>query len=133
MPEKQPRFFRAGCYSNVCSQMAPRGAASLYIEYSSLRRLPRQTPDVSGEYAVRWLKSMGVLGKRAKLLIEVRLGIDCGYVLYDLHRNAAVKTLQQYYRKHAIHSIGRYGSWEYSSMEDAMNQGKVTAELLNDC
>jgi protoporphyrinogen oxidase len=131
VPDKEPRFFRAGSYSHACSGMAPRGATSLYIESSYPTRVPPKTAAMTGAYALRWLKRMGVLPPKARLAVETSLRIDCGYVLFDPQRHSAVETLQRYFRKHGIHSIGRYGSWEYSSMEDAMNQGKVTAEALN--
>jgi hypothetical protein len=32
--------------------------------------------------------------------------------------------------RRGIHSIGRYGRWEYGSMEDAIHQGMETAAAL---
>jgi protoporphyrinogen oxidase len=131
VPEKEPAFFRAGCYSNVCPDMAPDGAASLYIEYSFLRKVRHRDPRLTGEYAVGWLKRIGAMGPRGKLLTQANLPIRYGYILYDQNRGRAVRTIQKYLRKNRIYSIGRYGAWEYSSMEDAMEQGRRTAEFLN--
>jgi protoporphyrinogen oxidase len=131
VPEKEPAFFRAGCYSNVCANMAPKGAGSMYVEYSYVKRVPRNHPRHTGAYALHWLKKIGAVGPRSRLMTEMNLPIPYGYVLYDHSRDAAVATIQKYLRKNRIHSIGRYGSWEYSSMEDAMEQGRMTAEQLN--
>ncbi len=131
VPEKQPAFFRAGCYSNACAAMAPPGGSSLYVEYSFLRRVPRHDRHLTGAYAVPWLKRIGAMGPRGRLLTQMNLPIEYGYVLYDHNRDRAVAVIQKYLRKNAVHSIGRYGSWEYSSMEDAMEQGRRTAEMLN--
>jgi len=131
VPEKEPAFFRVGCYSNVCPELARPGCASLYVEYSYRRRVPPHHPALTGAYALRWLKKMGVVGPRGRVLTEMNLPIEYGYVLYDHHRDKAVAAIQKYLRSHDVYSIGRYGSWEYSSMEDAMEQGRRTAELLN--
>ena len=34
---------------------------------------------------------------------------------------------QDYLRENSIHSIGRYGAWEYSTMGQAITEGKQTA------
>ena len=84
-----------------------------------------------GERAFAWLKEIGVVGVKGRLVTQMCVPIDFGYVLYDHNRSQAVAAIQNYLRKNAIYSIGRYGAWEYSSMEDAMDQGRRTAELLN--
>jgi len=132
--EDPPAFFRVGCYSNACPTLVPTrgdGTGSLYIEYSYPKRIPEDTPEIDAEAAVEWLKGTGMLGPSAKICTAVRLHIDYAYVVYDKNRKAAVATIKRYMRRHGIHTIGRYGSWEYSSMEDAMEQGRATAELLN--
>jgi hypothetical protein len=72
-----------------------------------------------------------MLGPRAKIRFAEPLRIDCAYVTYDRARKDAVATIKRFALRHGIHSIGRYGAWEYSSMEDAMEQGRQTAETLN--
>ena len=131
VPEKKPAFFRVGCYTNACPSMAPSGCASLYVESSFLKRIPKNHQALDAAYAMKELKKIGAIGPRGKLLTAMNLPIHYGYVLYDHQRDKAVATIQRYLRKNNVHSIGRYGSWEYSSMEDAMEQGRQTAELLN--
>ena len=74
---------------------------------------------------------MGLVGPRAQMRTAIYTPIPYGYVTYDVNRMRAVKTILDYYKAHDISSIGRYGAWEYSSMEDAMEYGRKTAELLN--
>jgi protoporphyrinogen oxidase len=58
------------------------------------------------------------------------LDIPCAYVIYDHQHRDIVTTAREFLIEHDIHSIGRYGAWEYSGMEDAIWQGKLTAEQI---
>jgi hypothetical protein len=49
-------------------------------------------------------------------------------VIYDHDRSCARRTLVEYLNSFGIHSIRRYGNWEYSGMEEAMMQGKMAIE-----
>ena len=63
-----------------------------------------------------------------KLLAEKCFDIKCAYVIYDKNRKKLVEQITNYLRENDIYTIGRYGSWEYSGMEDAMLQGSNTAK-----
>jgi hypothetical protein len=52
-------------------------------------------------------------------------------VIYDHDRFRARQTLMEYLNRIGIHSIGWYGNWEYSGMEEAMMQGKLAIEYQN--
>jgi hypothetical protein len=66
-----------------------------------------------------------------EILIRDIVRIDCAYVLYDLKRTQALQTIFPYLHRHNIFSIGRYGAWEYNSMEGAILAGKQIAEKLS--
>ncbi|HSW46984.1 MAG TPA: NAD(P)-binding protein, partial [Phycisphaerae bacterium] len=95
VPEKEHAFFRVGCYSNVCPNLAPPGCASLYVEYSFMKRVPSGHLALKGAYAIKRLKKMGAIGPKGKLLTEYNLPIEYGYVLYDHNRAKAVATIQK--------------------------------------
>ena len=44
----------------------------------------------------------------------------------------ARETVMEFLESCDIHSIGRYGSWTYDSMEGALVQGRDTAKILAD-
>ena len=52
------------------------------------------------------------------------------YVLFDRYRGRAVKELLTELERRGISSIGRYGLWEHTSMEDAIAQGQQVAMRL---
>ena len=53
--------------------------------------------------------------------------VPCAYVLYDRHRAKVLPGILRELESRGVHSIGRYGAWEYGTMEDALWQGRETA------
>ena len=76
------------------------------------------------------LEKVGILRKGDKIGVEVVFDIPCAYVLYDQERRRSVAEIQRFLREHQILSAGRYGAWEYSSMEDAIVGGTTAAREL---
>jgi protoporphyrinogen oxidase len=52
------------------------------------------------------------------------------YVYFDRHRARVLPAILAELERRGIYSIGRYGAWEHTSMEDAIGQGKRLAERL---
>jgi hypothetical protein len=131
VPQSEIPFYRVGCYSNVDAGLAPEGAGSFYVEFSYRKRIPASAFRIDPEAVVEHMKRIGLVGPQARVLTAVYTPIEYAYVTYNHDRKAAVRTLLNFYQAHGVYSIGRYGAWEYSSMEDAMEMGRQTAELLN--
>ncbi|MDX1778547.1 MAG: hypothetical protein R3339_06680 [Thermodesulfobacteriota bacterium] len=72
-----------------------------------------------------------MIGGRDEIVVEDAVDIPYAYVVYDNQRRKILPELISYLKKHDIFTIGRYGSWEYMSMEDTLLQGKAVAEELN--
>ncbi len=128
-PEKAFPFYRVGYSSSFSPHLTPKGASSLYIEVArkagervDLDRLERQILD--------GLRACGILRPGDKLLARVWLPIKCGYVVYDFERTPAVETIFAHLRRKGVESIGRYGGWKYSFMEETILDGKKCAERL---
>ena len=56
--------------------------------------------------------------------------IEVGYVVYDFARTPSVKTIFRHLAGLGVESIGRYGAWKYSFMEETLLDGKRCAERL---
>jgi protoporphyrinogen oxidase len=54
--------------------------------------------------------------------------IDYAYVIFDHHYYEAVSEVRAFLEQQRIVSAGRYGGWNYSSMEDALLFGRDGAE-----
>ena len=44
------------------------------------------------------------------------------YVVYDDQRSAALSALQSYLKSLGVHSIGRFGQWDYFNMDVCIKQ-----------
>jgi len=128
-PEPEFSFYRLGFPSNSSPRVAPPGASSVTAEvaFSAARPLDRAA-------TVRQVKAdlerIGILRRGERIEVEAIFEIPCAYVLYDHARRGAVDSIQAYLRSRGILSVGRYGAWEYSSMEDAITGGREAAELI---
>ena len=52
------------------------------------------------------------------------------YVLYDANYGQAKAKVMEFLTGAGIRTAGRYGNWEYSSMEDALLGGRGAAEQV---
>jgi protoporphyrinogen oxidase len=124
VPEERYPFYRVGCYSHFSPAMAPAGKANLYIELAD-----RADPDLPS-----------LLPRVAEALVEMKMirtpgaiefararRIDYAYVVFDHQYFASLETLTPFLEAHGIVSAGRYGGWNYSSMEDALLFGRTAA------
>jgi hypothetical protein len=58
--------------------------------------------------------------------------IPHAYVLYDDAYGPAKTEILRFLEHARILTAGRYGQWEYSSMEDAILGGRASARVLNE-
>ncbi len=130
-PEKDKPFYRIGCTSNFSGGVAPQGTSCLYIETSlrsdrshDVNDLVRQTTES--------LKSCGLLRSGDRILAGMPVLLKYAYVVYNSARKKAVERIHHYLNARDVYSFGRYGSWIYSSMEDAVLEGKQHAEKLQE-
>ena len=127
VPEDHYPFYRIGAYSNFSDQMAPKGKACLYIELAD-RRAPdmsRLVPEVTAG-----LVELGFIDHPTQVLFALERTIEHAYVIYDHAYYASVETVQAFLKERNILSIGRYGGWNYSSMEDALLYGCSAANTV---
>ncbi len=130
-PEKEFVFYRVGFPVSFTKAAAPSGCSSLYLEIAvrpgepwDEERLFRQARD--------GLIGAGILSPSDRILARAAFHIDPAYVIYDDHRRARLPGIFKELAARGIHSIGRYGSWYYNSMEDSLADGRHLAlEILS--
>jgi len=129
-PEEKIPFFRTGFPTNFSTDVAPPGRTSIYAEisYSGNKRLDQEK---TSRDTIQHLKELGIVGQERTIETCVPMDIKYGYVIYDTDRTGAVETILNYLKGCKIHSVGRYGSWRYMSMEDVILEGRTAAEYLN--
>lgn len=128
-PERKYRFYRVGFPMNFSEKMTPKGHSSMYVE---IGYKPGETPDDKKARAdiMKGLYDCGLLRKTDRIVTEKILHIPVAYVTYDVNRTAATQKLLSYLESEKIFSIGRFGGWKYSYMEEAILEGQKTAEHI---
>ena len=129
-PEPAYPFYRVGFLSNFSPHVAPKGTSSIYVEISYLPSHPPSIDQVREETISR-LIDCGVLRADDEIVAEKTLIIKHAYVIYDLFRHQHLSSLIQFLRSKHIYPIGRYGRWEYATIEEAILQGREVAQKLS--
>lgn len=131
-PEKAFPFYRMGFWHNLCPSSVPVGKTAVYGELSYL---PSKTPFKKAyQHAQRSVNQMlTFLGlSQSNIVTERILHIDHAYVIYNDWREKNVPKIHAQLNEWGIHSIGRYGEWKYSSMQEAVLDGKLIAQTLKE-
>ncbi len=129
-PEAEFPFYRVGFPMNFSPSLGPRGCSSLYVEIS------HQPTEVLAPAEVikrvrEGLERVGIFRPDDEFVVADLRDIRYAYVIFDKHRANALPTIQSELHRRGIHSIGRYGRWEHTSMEDAIAQGQHLAEEIS--
>jgi protoporphyrinogen oxidase len=120
-------FYRVGVYSNLCPASVPEGQSAFYVEIS---HRPDEAIDAGllEPRVVEMLRNVGLIPASARVRARAAFDIPYGYVIHDWHRRSFLLEAHRFLERHGIFSVGRYGAWEYSAMEDAIWHGRTAAE-----
>jgi protoporphyrinogen oxidase len=129
LPEDRFALYRFGYSSHFAADAAPPGCSNVYTELAYRGRPP--DPAALRRRVLSDLRAIGVIRSERDVLAEKAFDIPFAYCIHDRHRKRAVRRLLRYFESREVYSIGRYGRWEYSSMEDAILQGLELARLLS--
>lgn len=124
-PEPEYPFYRIGFTSNFAHTMAPPGCSSLYGELSYLKRPQLYTQNLLHESLTLTKKLFGI--EAHTIATEKIIVIDHAYVIYNRWRDTHLPTILRALESENVHSVGRYGAWKYSSMQEAVLDGKEVA------
>lgn len=125
VPEAKYPFYRVGCYTSFSPALAPPGKGSLYVELAD-----RAAPDLEALVPVvaAGLVEMGLIRSPSAIRFVRLRRIDHAYVIFDHAYYGSLEVLRPFLEAQRILSVGRYGGWNYSSMEDALRFGRDAAK-----
>jgi protoporphyrinogen oxidase len=123
-PETKYSFYRVGSPSQVNPALAPQGTRSFAVEFAHSGCPVDQQALIA--QALEGLAQCGLLDKSGVRLARART-IPYAYVLFDHHHARARGEVLEHLRANGVQAAGRYGNWEYSSMEDALLSGRAAA------
>lgn len=119
LPERDIPFYRVGYY--------PGGqAVSVYLEKTVPSAGPLDGPRVLREMAYTPQRT-GMVSRPGEILFHDLKKIPVSYVIFDRNWPRLVPAIHSYLNRLGIHSIGRYGSWNYSSMADDIQMAQAAA------
>lgn len=125
-PENKYNFYRVGFYNNILGT----SKMSIYVEIGFSEN---ESIDIENEYAktLRGLSEDGIITDQSVVGYNALI-INPAYVHISKESVKFVdekkKTLQN---ENGVYLCGRYGSWTYCSMEDAMIEAGSIAAILN--
>jgi protoporphyrinogen oxidase len=129
IPEKSIPFYRIGIYSHISLQMNPPMTTAFYVEvaFSNNKPLPLMSKLIDEIFLS--LEELG-WAKRHMCSVLSANWIDCAYVYFDHNRKDIIEKIFNTLRHYHIYPIGRYGLWDYITMEDTIVSGIETARGL---
>jgi len=129
-PHKETVFFRAGFFHNFSANLAPEGKGSLYVEvaYSKDKPIDRRT---IVKQVLGGLYKTGIINKKNKVLVQDVNDIKYGYPIYDRYYSQVTREIREFLLSKNVITCGRYGNWQYMSMEDSILDGKRAAENIH--
>src|SRR5437879_1019073 len=107
--------------------LAPSGCRSFAVEFAHRGAVD---PALSIEQALRGLEECKLIDRRRLRLQRART-IPVAYVLFDHEHAKARAVVLAHLASFGVEVAGRYGRWEYSSMEDALLTGREAARNLS--
>jgi protoporphyrinogen oxidase len=122
-PKKKLPFYRIVFPNNLNLKTCPPGCASILIEHSieNDKQKPR-SKEIASE-ALTYLSGNGFVDVE-KMLVLNSLTISPAYLVYRASGRNFFTTLRKYLKTIGIFLAGRFGIWDYLSMEEAFLSGR---------
>jgi protoporphyrinogen oxidase len=127
LPEGQFAAYRLGFYARFAETMAPPGRESVYVE------IAHDYDAEEGEVvaaAIADMVRLGAIESEGDVETVLPVRIEGAYVIHDRHTAPTRALLHEALAERGILTAGRYATWEYSAMEDAIVQGLTTTRQL---
>lgn len=128
-PEKKYPFYRLGFWHSISSTAVPEGHGALYGELSfhpSQKKI--DTTSLLENAITQALDLFNI--KESDIVIRKNLLLKHAYVTYDQWREKNIAAIHQELNNLNIYSTGRFGGWKYSSMQEAVLDGKDVATAV---
>jgi protoporphyrinogen oxidase len=112
----------------------PQGAGSIQAEvYFSDKYKPlKNSPDALINPVISDLRRCGILKESDRILCSSAMLVKYANVIFDLDREAALKTVHAYLDDLGIAYCGRYGDWGYMWTDESFKSGERAAKQALD-
>jgi protoporphyrinogen oxidase len=125
VPDRNIPFYRVGFFSNIGKGMTTPGYIAMYVEVGLPSGAVAQTNLVDDlqPRVIRSLEKLGWVDSRKIVCVAMHV-IPHAYIHHTPQRDSAVDTILSRLHDYSIYPIGRYGLWDYTSMEDSMESAR---------
>jgi protoporphyrinogen oxidase len=120
-----PHEFDPGC--------VPVDGWALMAEITAMAEAPLLPTQELLDRAIADIQRAGALPPDCRIIDRHLLIIDPAYVVFTLDNRAIVERARRFLTENGLLPLGRYGRWEYSSMEQVMRDGFACQEVLSGC
>lgn len=129
VPDRAVPFYRVGFYSNIGNGMCTPGHSAIYVEVGVRPEEVDRTNliDDLQPKVMKSLQDLGVVDNRDVSCVVIHV-MRHAYVHHTPSRDKALETILARLQKAGVHPIGRYGLWDYVSMEDSMESARDTVQ-----
>lgn len=128
-PQKDISFFRVGFFHNFSKNLTPHNRSSLYAEVAYSNEKPMDRNKIISQI-IKDLKRVGILRLEDRICVQDVNDIKYGYPIYDFNYKASREKILRYLLQNHIISCGRYGSWQYMTMEGALLDGERAVNII---
>ncbi|MFH1831883.1 MAG: FAD-dependent oxidoreductase [bacterium] len=129
-PEKQTPFYRIGFWDQISQSSVQKNCSAIYGETSYLAGTKTDT-QINNLLEKSIRKSLDILAiHKSKIITQKILHLKHAYVIYDAWRDKNITKIHQTLSKKNIYSIGRFGAWRYSSMQEDILDGQNTTNHI---
>ena len=116
-----------GFFHNFSASLSPQGKHSLYVEVAHSKDRPIDKRTIVSRI-IKDLCRVGLIASKDDICVQEIVDIQYGYPIYDHNYQTAREKIIQELGRYGLIPCGRYGSWKYMSMEDAILDGRSVAE-----
>ena len=129
-PENRFPFYRLGFWNNISKSCVKPGHTGIYGETSCLQgtKTQKQIDKLSERSFNESLNFLGLT--KNNVVVQKNLHMEYAYVIYDYWREKNLNKILDTLIQSSIYSVGRFGGWNYSSMQEAFLDGQNTAERI---
>jgi protoporphyrinogen oxidase len=126
VPDRDIPFYRVGFYSNISKGGCTPGFSSIYVEVGTSPEELDRTNFVKElqPKVLHWLEKLDWISGEDVICVATH-AIRCAYVHHTKTRDWSVSSILKRLRDHNVFPIGRYGLWDYTSMEDSMESARA--------
>jgi protoporphyrinogen oxidase len=127
-PQRDLSFYRVGFYDNIFGT----DRMSMYVELGREAGFAPSDAEIeaSRERVLADLAKVGIV-RGHELVSSHHVLLDPAYVHITRESTADVEQKKRALATRGVHSIGRYGSWTYCSIEDNIVEARALAEACN--